>query len=180
VWRLGQEARQLGDQPAEDVPDEGLQRVMHKTIRRVSEEIEMFKFNTAIAALMEYVNILWPLRDTHGRSIAYQQAFEVLIRLLAPFAPYIVEEIWAQRGNNTSIHQQPWPTYNPALIIDETITMVIQVNGRVRDRMVVPVGISEQDAEARALKSTRVQDALNHRSLKRTIVVPDRLVNLVA
>jgi leucyl-tRNA synthetase len=179
VWRVALEPSQVGGGPIEGLPEKALQRVMHKTIRRVSEDLEAFKFNTAIATLMEYANILWSLRDSGGDSPAYQKAVEVLIRLLAPVAPYIVEEIWARQGNSTSIHRQSWPDYDPALTIDETVTLVIQVDGKVRDRILVPAGISDQEAQTQAMGSSRVQEALKHQPPKKAIVVPDRLVNLV-
>ncbi len=179
VWKLGQEKRATKERPTENHPDETLQRTMHKTIRRVSEDVEAFKFNTAIAALMETVNILWAHRETHGPSAAFCEGVEVLLRLLAPFAPYIVEELWTRQGHPGSIHQQAWPTYDPTLTWEEKITLVIQVNGKVRDRIVVPAGLSDQEAQAQALKSARVQTALNSHPPKKVIVVPGRLVNLV-
>jgi leucyl-tRNA synthetase len=152
---------------------------MHKTIQQVTEDIEAFKFNTAIAAMMEFVNKVADQAEQHGPSAAYHEATETLMRLLAPFAPHIAEELWARRGNEFSVHQQPWPTYDPALIIDDTLTLIIQVDGRVRDRVMVPRDIADQDARRVALKNERVQHYLNDRPPVKVVVVPGKLVNVV-
>jgi leucyl-tRNA synthetase len=102
-----------------------------------------------------------------------------MLLLLAPFAPHIAEELWAQQGKAYSIHQQAWPMYDPDLTVEETLSLVIQVNGRVRDRIVVPAGISELEARTRALASEPVQRHLKGQQPKRAVVVPGRLVNLV-
>jgi len=145
----------------------------------VTEDIDAFKFNTAVAALMEFVNALWAHREQHGPTPAFRKAVRQMIRLLAPFAPHIAEELWAHQGKAYSVHQQPWPVYDPSLIVDETISLVIQVNGKVRDRIVVPSCISEEEARTRALESIRAKQHLKGQFPKRIIVVPGRLVNLV-
>jgi leucyl-tRNA synthetase len=159
--------------------EEELQRTTHKTIRRVTEDIDAFKFNTAVAALMEFVNTMWTHGEQHGPSPIFQEATEILLRLLAPFAPHITEELWARQGGTSSVHQQCWPVCDPALTVDETITLIIQVNGKVRDRIVVPAGITEEEATAQAMKSDQVQRYLNGNPPQKVIVVPGRLVNLV-
>jgi leucyl-tRNA synthetase len=156
-----------------------LRRAAHKTIRRVTEDLEAFKFNTAIAAMMEFVNTLLVHLDRQGPSPAFQEATGMLIRLLAPFAPHIVEELWAKRGGPFSVHRQPWPAYDPGLTVDETFTLVVQVNGKVRDRIAVAAGIGDDEARQRALESEQVQRYLDGRLPGRVIVVPGRLVNVV-
>ena len=154
-------------------------RAAHKAVRRVTEDIESFKFNTAVAAMMEFVNTLWDHLETHGPSHAFQAATDVLVRLLAPLAPHIAEELWVRRGGRFSVHQQPWPVYDAALTVDETVTLVIQINGKVRDRVDVPVGIGDAEAQALALASERVRHYLDCRQPKQVVVVPGRLVNVV-
>ncbi len=156
-----------------------LEQATHKTIRRVTEDIDAFKFNTAVATLMEFVNALWAHREEHGPSPSFGEAVAVLLRLLAPLAPHITEELWARQGGAFSVHQQCWPVYDPALTVDEMITLIIQVNGKVRDRIVVPAGITEEEATAQAMKSERVQHYLNGTPPQKVIVVPGRLINLV-
>jgi leucyl-tRNA synthetase len=102
-----------------------------------------------------------------------------MVRLVAPFAPYIAEELWDGLGEAYSVHQQPWPIYDPALTVEQTITLVIQVNGKVRDRLSVPAGIEDGEAQRLAMESERVQSYLQGARPKNTIVIPGRLVNLV-
>ena len=102
-----------------------------------------------------------------------------LLLLLAPFAPYVTEELWARRGGAYSVHTQAWPTYDPALAKADEVTLVVQVDGRVRDRLTVPAGLSESDAREAALASPKVGERLAGRRIDRVIVVPDRLVSVV-
>jgi leucyl-tRNA synthetase len=177
VWRLCQH-RDPSDEAAES-GDAALKRSMHKTIQRVTEELGALKFNTAVAALMEWLNALEDHHKAQGITPAFIEATEALVRMLAPIAPHIAEELWSRQGGAFSVHQQEWPAFDPKLAVEETITLVVQVNGRVRDRIAVPQGMADQEARARALASSAVQRRLKGRSPRRVIVVPDRLVNVV-
>jgi leucyl-tRNA synthetase len=184
VWRLCQADGKQLEGRVRSGSGEGLRRATHKTIRRVTEDVEAYKFNTALAAMMEFANTLWTNWEDLGSGQdpplpAFHEATGVLIRLLAPFAPHIAEELWERQGGEFSVHQQPWPTYDPALTVDETVTLVIQVNGKVRDRIAVPAGITDDDARQRALESERVQHLLDGKQPRKMIVVPGRLVNIV-
>jgi leucyl-tRNA synthetase len=181
MWRICQAAelqesrRTEGQMAVEDA----LRRTMHKTIRRVTDDVEAFKFNTALAAMMEWINTLAAHLEEHGATPALQEATGILIRLLAPFAPHIAEELWSRRGGNSSVHQQPWPVYDLALTADETVTLIVQVNGKVRDRIAAPAGVLDDEARRLALASPRVQAHLDGRPPRQVIVVPGRLVNVV-
>jgi leucyl-tRNA synthetase len=153
--------------------------VTHQTIERVTGDIESFKFNTAVAALMEFANALWAHREQHGPSPAFQESIDILIRLVAPFAPHIADELWTTAGYPYSVHQQTWPAFDPALTVEETVTLVIQVNGKVRERLSVPADIEDDKARELALGCERVQQYLQGAEPRKTIVVPGRLVNLV-
>jgi leucyl-tRNA synthetase len=177
VWRLCQDTDKPG--PTNTKAEKQLRQVTHKTIQKVTEDIEAFKFNTAVAAMMEFTNKLATHLKQHGASPAFWEATGTLIRLLAPFAPYIAEELWARRGGAYSVHQQPWPVYDSALTMDDMITLIIQVNGKVRDRIVAPAGIGAEGAQQRALESEQVQRYLDGKPPKKVIVVPGRLVNVV-
>ena len=179
VWRLCQESAEAADEEPIASSDAALRRATHKTIQRVTGDIEAFKFNTAVAALMEFTNTLWAHREKHGHSPAFREASRTMVRLVAPFAPHIAEELWNRMGEAYSVHQQPWPSYDPALTVEETITLVIQVNGKVRDRLSVPAGIGDDAAQRLALESERVQRYLQGAPPKKAIVIPGRLVNLV-
>jgi leucyl-tRNA synthetase len=151
-------------------------RTIHYAIKRVSEDIESLSFNTAIAALMEALN---ELRGLSLGTELRREAAQTLILLLAPFAPHLAEELWERLGGSYSVHQQPWPQWDEALISAETVTLVIQVNGKVRDRIEVPADIDEASARALALNSEAVQRHMDGRRPKRVIVVPGKLVNVV-
>jgi leucyl-tRNA synthetase len=180
VWRLCQWDRQTELRADGQMEKDALLRASHKMIQRVTGDIEAFKFNTAVAALMEFTNALWAHRQKFGATPAFREAASQMLLLLAPFAPHIAEDLWAQQGKAYSIHQQAWPVYDPDLTADETISLIIQVNGKVRARIVVPADISDEEACTRALESEPVQRQLKGQQPERVVVVPGRLVNLVS
>jgi leucyl-tRNA synthetase len=166
-------------------PDAGqsrndLQRVTHQTIRRVTGDLEKLRFNTMIAALMELSNYLSKVKDAGSVSDAdWESAAETLLVLLAPTAPHLTEELWHLTGHEDSIHARDWPEWDEALAKDEEVTLVVQVNGKLRDRITVPASVSEDEALALANASTRVQAHVEGRQVVRTIYVPKKLVNVV-
>lgn len=176
-WRL---VHDVADQAGEvDEVDEELRRALHQTIRRVTGDIEAFRFNTAVAALMEFLNTLSAHTAAGGASRQTVDAARAYVLLLAPFAPHIAEELWARLGGAYSVHQQAWPTWDEEAARAETVTIVVQVDGRVRDRLEVPAQIAERDARERAVRAEGVQRYLEGRRVKRAIYVPGRLVSLV-
>jgi leucyl-tRNA synthetase len=177
VWRLCQPCSEAGIWEPE--AEAALRRATHRVVQRVTEDVAAFKFNTAVAAMMEFANTLQGHQRQAGPTPVFQEALGTLIQLLAPFAPHIAEELWARRGGAFSVHQQSWPAYDPDLTGDQRITLVVQVNGKVRDRIAVPAGTGDQEARRRALESAAVQRYLDGRSPTRVIVVPGRLVNVV-
>jgi leucyl-tRNA synthetase len=155
-----------------------LRRATHQTIAKVGEDLAAFAFHTAVAALMELRNTLKGARTLAGTA-EWDEAVDALLLMAAPLAPHITEDLWARRGRPYSIHQQPWPAHDPAVSAEETFELAIQVNGKIRDRLVVPVGVTETEAIRRALASEPVEQALDGREPQRVIYVPGRLVNLV-
>jgi len=152
----------------------------HKTIRRVTEDVERFRFNTMVAALMEYTNYLARLKESGPVDVeGWREATTSLMLLLAPSAPHLAEELWQQTGNAYSIHNQRWPEWDAELAAEEQITLVVQVNGKVRDRILVPVDVSEERAKEVALASDKVRPHVEGRSMQRVIYVAGRLVNIV-
>lgn len=154
--------------------DVAFDRRVHATVKKVTEDLEAYRFNTAVAAMMKLEN---SLAGTSGPS--RDEAVATLIVLLAPFAPYITEELWHRRGGTGSVHDQPWPAFDPALAAAEEILLVLQVDGRVRDRITVAAGLGEDETRAAALASDKVKAYVADRPIERVIVVPDRLVNIV-
>ena len=182
VWDVAtRDARQLDDFPEDDNAIRDMQRLMHKTIRRVGEDLERFKFNTALAGLMEYTNGLnqhWEAKGVHSEHWA--EAISNLLTLMSPMAPHITEELWELTGHKGSVHSIAWPEWDEELAADEVITLVVQVNGRVRDKLEVAVSIAEEDAKDAALQSLRVAPHIEGKNISRVIYVPGKLVNVVA
>jgi leucyl-tRNA synthetase len=183
VWNL------VADRPAE-ADDAGttlstkleraFRRKVHQTIIRVTGDIDTFGFNTAIAALMELKNTMQEYRDTAiVYSEAWDEAVRTLLLLMAPFTPYIAEELWARIGQPYSIHHQPWPVADYEAAAEELITLVVQVNGKVLERIEVPADIDEETARELALASERVQAFMDDRQPRKVIYVPGKLVNIV-
>lgn len=156
---------------------------MHKTIQKVTEDVSHIRFNTAVAALMEYVNHLHKIKTELAPGDSpemWREYIGVLLRLLAPFAPHITEELWQEFGQEESIHIQPWPVYDQSEIAETMVTIAVQVNGKTRDRITLPAGSSEDDVTTSARKAERVAEELANKEINKTIVVPDKLVNFVA
>jgi leucyl-tRNA synthetase len=157
----------------EEQPNEEISRLLHKTIRQVTEDMGHLSFNTALARMFELNNALVPL-DRIPRAVS-----EAFVRILSPLAPHICEELWERLGHEPSISTASWPDFDDALAADETVTMVVQVNGKVRDRIEVPVDITEGSARELALGSEKVQSLLAGAEPRRVIVRPPSLVNVV-
>jgi leucyl-tRNA synthetase len=183
VWALVTAAQAAGVEPAAEQvasQEKELRRKAHQTIQRVTDDLESFSFNTAVAAMMELRNLMREVKPALAGTAVWDEAAETLLLLLAPFAPHITEELWARLGKPYSVHQQAWPTWDEAVAAEETITLVLQVNGKVRDRIQVPAGIGEEEAKALALGSDAVARHLGGKEPRKTIYVPGRLVNIVA
>ncbi|MFL5629337.1 MAG: class I tRNA ligase family protein, partial [Ktedonobacteraceae bacterium] len=157
-----------------------IERLRHKTIKRVTEDLSNFRFNTALAALMECNNVLIKQQNEPvARSAAYRRTLETMMQLLSPMAPHISEELWHMTGHTGSVHTTAWPGYDEALTQDESFTLVIQVNGKVRERIEVPADISEGEVRALALENTRVASFIGDATIQKVIYIPGRLVNIV-
>jgi len=156
-----------------------LRHITHKTIKRVTEDLERFRFNTMLAALMEFTNYLGNVEENLVSSAAWQEAIDALVLLLAPTAPHVAEELWTRTDHPYSIHNQAFPTWDEALVAEEEFTLVIQVNGKLRDRVNVPVSITEEQARELALSRERLKNYLEGSEVARIIYVPRRLVNIV-
>ena len=182
LWELAQrDPGELDAGPVDEGASADLRRNVHKTIKRVVDDLDRFKFNTAIASLMELSNTMnaaWA--DGGITSYAWREAVESFLVMLAPMAPHVTEELWERTGREFSIHNRLLPEWDPALAADETVTLVVQVNGRLRDRIEVPVSIGEEDAKKLALESSRVQAHTGGKTIGRVIYVPGKLVNIVA
>ena len=156
---------------------QALVRLTHKTIKGVTDDVERFRLNTAISKLMILTN---EMRTTLDAGAGARGAATALTQLLAPLAPFAAEELWrVELGNEASVHGSSWPTFDPALAADESVTLVVQVNGKVRDKLEVAADISEPDALAAARASGGAVRALEGREVVKEIVRAPRLVNFV-
>jgi len=179
VWTL------VVEPPPENLEDDAtlgrsVRRRVHQTIQRVTNDLEGFRFNTMVAALMELTTELG--RAKTSRRLAppvLREALERLILLMAPSAPHLSEELWSRLGHRSSVHLESWPVYDAELARADEITLVVQVDGKVRDRLVVPPGLSQDEAARLALESPRIASALAGRAVQRMIYRTDRLLNLV-
>ncbi|MDA8373153.1 MAG: class I tRNA ligase family protein, partial [Actinomycetota bacterium] len=170
--------RLLAQMEADGSPEReplALARARHRCIRDVTRDTPELKYNTAIAAMMTFVKHLQAAAPPVPRP-----AMETLALLLAPFCPHAAEEIWERLGNHYSVHQQPWPTLDESMLAQDQVVVVISINGKKRDQMEVPPGLSNAELERMALRSERVQKLLGGALPQKVFVVPDRQVNLVA
>jgi leucyl-tRNA synthetase len=170
VWRLA-----TTDTPADGV-DEPLERKRHKTIAAVTEALDGLQFNKAVAQLYELVSAIEKAEPSATRS----RAIRTLVTVVAPAAPHLAEEAWAALSEPGMVIDAAWPEFEPALLVEDQVTLAIQVNGKLRDTLNAPRGLDRGAAEALALASEKVQRLLEGNAPRKVIVVPDRLVNIVA
>jgi leucyl-tRNA synthetase len=170
VWRLAGTAA-----PAEG-EDAALERKLHRTIAAVGEAIDALQFNKAVAQLYELTSAI----EKAAPSAVRHSAIRALILLIAPMAPHLAEECWALLGEAGMVVDAAWPSFDPTLLVDDQVTLAVQVNGKLRDTLTAPRGLDRAAAEALALASDKVQRQLDGAAPRKVIVVPDRLVNIVA
>ncbi|MBY0371795.1 leucine--tRNA ligase [bacterium] len=177
VWRLivdertGAQNEKITDAPGSSVP--ALWKTLHKTVRKVEEDTEKLTFNTAISQMMIFVN------EATSSPRLPKETLKAFLKTLAPYAPHLAEELWERLGESALLAQGAWPAYDPALCEESQVTIVIQVNGKVRERMEVAKGTSADELQALALALPKIQAALEGKPIRKCIAVPDRLVNLV-
>jgi leucyl-tRNA synthetase len=178
VWQLVLEEPEYGE-PSPDAVRE-MRHLTHRTLKKATDDLDRMHFNTMIAALMEMTNFLGRAREAgpvdHS---AWNEAIETLMLVLAPSTPYIAEEMWLRSGRPYSVHTQPWPKYDESLASSETFTLVVQVNGKLRDKFETPVDIDEEAAKALAFGSPKVRVHTDGREIDRVLFVPRRLINIV-
>ena len=168
VWRTGQRELAEGEPPIEQ------KRLLHKTIKKVTEDTGKLEFNTAIAQMMIFIN------EVFKSQALYRSVWEQFVLLLSPYAPHIAEELWEQLGKEAPVSLKEWPAYDEALTQEEEVTIVVQVNGKVRDRIQMRAGASEEEMKEQALTSERITQLLDGKEIRRVITVPNKLVNIVA
>jgi leucyl-tRNA synthetase len=157
-----------------------LRRKVHQTLKRITHDFQNFEFNTIVSSLMELANELYKAREQGAMgTAAWEEALDIYLRMMAPVTPHIAEELWARLGKPYSVHTQAWPEVDADAAAEDEVTLVVQVNGKVRDRITVAVGISDELAREAALASDTVIKFMEGKPARKVIVVPGKLVNIV-
>ncbi|MCM8782583.1 MAG: class I tRNA ligase family protein, partial [Candidatus Omnitrophica bacterium] len=169
VWRLVEKGYKLG---VVDYENAESKRETHEAIKKVTEDIEQFHFNTAISAIMELVNFAYQTQPTKAM-------LETIVILLSPFAPHICEEMWRMLGHTQTIFRASWPKHDPSLLKQSEVTVVVQINGRLRTRLNVPVDLKEEELKKVVLSDNTVRKWLQAKDVKNFVIVPNKLVNIV-
>ena len=179
VWNMVQEFVAAPESTSED--DQELLRLTHSTIKKVTRDIEDEKFNTAVAAMMEMVNGLYKFKEAHGMQATetWQFTLESLLQILAPFAPHITEELWQELGHTDTIHVNHWPKWDEKYLVSDVMTIIVQVNGKLRSKLELPADIDQQGIEEAALADANVQKFTNNKPPKKMVYVPGKLLNVV-
>lgn len=183
VWRMVDSKCELVKQkPEVNLADDAakeLNRTLHATIKKVTEDInQRNQFNTAISSIMELVNKIYSYPEESDRGI-YAKAIETVIVLLAPFTPHMTEEMWRMIGHDDSVHQQDWPVYDEGALVLEQIEIVLQINGKVREKLFIPAQITKEEMEALAIENDKVKNLIEGKTIRKVIAVPGKLVNIV-
>ncbi len=180
IWNLTQEYIEAS-QASAGKADAEILKLVHGTIKKVTSDIEDEKFNTAVAAMMELVNNLYKIKEASGigKNDAWQFAIESLLQIVAPFAPHLAEELWHQIGHTDTIHRDHWPKWDDALLVTDTMTIAVQVNGKLRATVEITADASDDDVKAAALAESNVIKFLDNKQPAKVIYIPGRLVNVV-
>ena len=181
VWNLYMEPAEGGEAEASPEVLTALRRKLHQTLKQVTADFEAVQFNTIVAALMELLNDAYLARGQGASSApVWSELKDIYVRMLAPIAPHLAEELWHELGHEDSIHRQSWPEVDEDAARNDEITLIVQVNGKLRDRVSVPVGLADDDLRQRALATEGAQRFTEGLTIRKVVVVPGRLVNIVA
>jgi leucyl-tRNA synthetase len=185
VWNLAQEFIEVATLPSSTRDQSSaateLLRLTHSTIKKVSRDIEDEKFNTAVASMMEMVNGLYKIKEKQGFMPApdWQFTLESLLQILAPFAPHMTEELWHELGHNDTIHIDHWPKWDEKYLTSDTVTIIVQVNGKLRSKLELPISTDQQGVEKTALADENVQRFTQNKPPKKMVYIPGKLINIV-
>jgi len=179
LWTIFTDSNGSKREVSEEI-QRSLRRKVHQTLRSVSFDLENFEFNTIVSALMELLNTMQDAQEKGAvGSPAWEEAQDIYLRMLAPITPHIAEELWSRIGKTYSVHTQPWPVLDDAATVEDEITLVVQINGKLRDRITVPAGLNKEETESKALASEVIKKQIDGKEVKKVIVVEGKLVNIV-
>jgi leucyl-tRNA synthetase len=178
VWRLivddRAETNELSPSVKEIEPEAETNRLLHKMIRKVTDDTNGLRFNTAIAAMMEFSNHLT------GKEARPKIVLEKLVLLLAPYAPHIAEELWSVLGNKSTLAYEAWPIADATLLVEDQVEIPVQINGKIKAKLMVATGLDQAGLEALALKDPKVKEQLIGKTIRKVVAVPGKMVNVVA
>jgi leucyl-tRNA synthetase len=178
VWNMGTSAHGFVErEPNED--DAWLMAETHRVLKRVTEDIDRFHFNTTVSSLMSLANVFQDYLARAPVEKIFDEAYRLMLLMLAPAAPHLAHELWEMRGMGSMLAQEPWPVWDESLVAESTVTMVVQVNGKVRDRVDVPADISAEEAEKVALGLEKVQGWIDGVAVRKVIARPPNVINFV-
>ena len=169
IWKLAN-----GKELSTNIINTELKKQLHKTIKKVGEDIESLKFNTAVSSMMEFVNA-WQV----SKEELDKKSLSDFLKILSPFAPHLAEEIWASKGCKEMCCQQKWPNYDEKLIQEKDVLLIVQINGKVRDKIDAKAGLSQKEAEKLAVNSEKVKTLIGSSEIKKIIFVGGKLINIV-
>jgi len=180
VWNLSEEYKETEDIELSDQEQADINRAAHTMVKKMTHDLENNLYNTAIAAAMAATNEFYKLKTTKfGKHPVWQSALEFLTAGVAPFAPHIADELWHSLGHSSTVHKDTWPRYDESFLVQDKITIAVQVNGKIRAEIAVAADISEDDAIKAAQQHEKVVEFLKDKEIKKAIYVPGRLVSLV-
>lgn len=182
VYRFVQRYLAASEGGGDPAREKELRYLAHTSLARITEDIDQrFNFNTAVSAIMELVNGLYAAMDAYddNRSPAIDEATDILVHVLAPFVPHLAEELWEALGHEASVHLETWPQYDESALVQDEVEMVVQINGKVREHITVDVALSREEVAEQALADERVQALIAGKTVRKTIVVPKKLINFV-
>ncbi len=175
VWRLFvEENGELNPKIVDDPESDTLERVYHQTVKKVTEDYEALRFNTAISQLMVFVN------EAYKAPVLPKAYMEGFVKLLSPVCPHIAEELWEKLGHNNTIAYESWPAYDEAKLVEDEVEIVVQVNGKVRAKLNVPADASKEQLEQIAMEDAKIKEQIEGKTVRKVITVPGKLVNIVA
>ena len=178
VWKMGTADHPFVDRGAND-DDAVLMAETHRALKRVTEDINRFHFNTTVSSLMSLANVFQEYLGRSPVEKTFDEAYRIMVLMLAPAAPHVAHELWELRGMGSMLAEEPWPEWDESLVAESTVTMVVQVNGKVRDRVDVPADITAEEAERVALDLDKVQGWIDGAVVRKVIARPPSVINFV-
>jgi leucyl-tRNA synthetase len=174
IWRLMVTDEGAVVEKIKDQDNEALERIYHETVKKVTEDLEGLRFNTAISQLMVFIN------ECYKTDVLPKEYMQGFLKLIAPITPHIAEELWSKLGGSGTVSYEAWPAYDESKLVDDEIEIVVQINGKVRAKLKVPAETTREGLQDLAMEDSKVQEQIEGKTVRKVIAVPGKLVNIVA